>query len=130
MNSRKIACLTAAIAMGVGLVGIASVSAAAPLQDVVVKGERIDPELQHKVSYADLDLAFARGQRILKSRISSTANGLCWDLNGNYGVDRCTEDAIRSTDDQVSKAVARAKRKMAGLPVGPALAISMAVGSR
>lgn len=132
MESRKFACLTAAIAMGLSLVGIAGAAAAAgPLQeDVVVKGERIDPELQRRVSYADLNLAFRPGQKILASRIRGTANGLCWDLNGPFNNDRCTIDAIGSTKVQVAAAIDRAKRQMAGLPVGPAVAISMVVGVR
>ena len=132
MESRKVACLSAAIAMGLSLVGIAGAAAAArPLQDmVVVKGERIDPELQRRVSYADLNLAFRPGQKILASRIRSTANGLCWDLNGPFNNDRCTVDAIDSTKGQVAAAVARAKRQIAGLPVGPAVAISMVISAR
>jgi UrcA family protein len=132
MESRKFACLTAAIAMGLSLVGIAGAAAAVrPLQEVVVvKGERIDPELQRRVSYADLNLAFRPGQKILASRIRSTANGLCWDLNGPFMSDRCRIDAIASTKGQVAAAVTRAKRQMAGLPVGPAVAISMVIGAR
>ena len=131
MESRKFACLTAAIAMGLSLVGIAGASAAVgPLQDVVVKGERIDPELQRRVSYADLNLAFRPGQKILASRIRSTASDLCWELNGFYEHGICTFAAVRSTDEQVAAAIERAKRQMAGLPVGPAVAISMVIGGR
>lgn len=130
MESRKFACLTAAIAFGLSLVGIAGAAAAGPVRDVVVKGERIDPDLQRRVSYADLNLAFRPGQKILASRIRSTANGLCWDLNGPFNTDRCTIDAIDSTKLQVAAAVERAKRQMAGLPVGPAVAISMVIGAR
>lgn len=131
MESRKFACLTAAIAMALSLVGVAGASAARPLQEtVVVKGERIDPELQRRVSYADLNLAFRPGQKILAARIRNTANGLCWDLNGPFNNDRCTSDAVLSAKDQVAAAVDRAKRQMAGLPVGPAVAITMVIGGR
>jgi UrcA family protein len=130
MNSRKTACLFTAIAMGVSLIGIASASAAPPLQNVVIEAERIDPSLQRRVSYRDLNLAFAPGQRTLKKRILHTASGLCWDLNGRYGVDQCTDYAVRSTDEQVAQAITRAKRQMAGLPVGPAIAISMVIGGQ
>lgn len=130
MNSRKTACLLTAIAMGVSLIGIAGASAAPPLPNVVVEGERIDPALQRRISYHDLNLASAPDQRTLKRRIFHTASGLCWDLNGTYGVDQCTDLAIRSTDGQVVQAIARAKRQMAGLPVGPAVAISMVIGAR
>lgn len=132
MESRKFACLTAAVVMGLSVVGIAGASAAVapPFEDVVIKGDRIDPELQRTVKYGDLNLAFAPGQRTLRTRILRTAHGLCWDLNGSYGVDRCTSDAIDSTDGQVAQAITRAKRQMAGLPVGPAIAISMVIGGR
>lgn len=132
MESRKVACLTAAVAMGLSLVGIAGAAAASaePLPNVVVRGERIDPELQRRVSYADLNLAIRPGQKILASRIRNTANGLCWDLNGPYNTDRCTIDAVNSTREQVAAAIDRAKRQMAGLPVGPAVAISMVIGAR
>jgi UrcA family protein len=82
------------------------------------------------VSYADLNLAFRSGQRVLASRIYRTASSLCWDLNGPYSGESCAYDAVRSTDKQVAQAIERAKRQMAGLPVGPAIAISMVVGGR
>ena len=132
MESRKFVCLTAAIVMGLSVVGIAGASAAIapPLQDVVIRADRVDPSLQRRVSYHDLNLAFVPAQRTLKTRILRTANGLCFDLNGEYGVDQCTSDAIDSTKGQVAQAITRAKRQMAGLPVGPAIAITMVIGSR
>lgn len=132
MERRKIACFSAALAMGLSTVGIASVAWSRPLQspDVVVKGERIDPSLQRKVFYHDLNLAFRPGQKELRSRIASTASNLCWDLNGDYAHGECTEYAVRSTDGQVAQAILRARQQMAGLPVGPAVAISMVIGAR
>jgi hypothetical protein len=67
---------------------------------------------------------------VLDRRISTTAENLCIDLNGEDEVWPCTRDAINSTDDQVTAAIDRAQRKMAGLPVGPALAISIVIGGR
>ncbi|GAA3998184.1 UrcA family protein [Sphingomonas humi] len=131
MDTRRYACLSAALAMGVSLAGIAAGAAAAPpMQDVVVKGDRIDPVLQRKVTYHDLNLAVPRGQRMLQSRIYRTAGDLCFDLNGSYFTEHCTDFAVRSTDGQVAQAIARAKRQMAGLPVGPAITISMVIGGR
>ena len=133
MYSRKVACFLAAGFIGVGLVGAATQSTAAPPSDVTIKGKRIDPVTQRTVSYSDLNLAFRPAQQTLKRRISHTASDLCFDLNGYddiYDVDGCTYSAIRSTDDQVAAAIRRAERKMAGLPVGPAVAISMVLGSR
>jgi len=131
MENRKFACLTAAIVMGVSVVGITAASAAAPLQEVVVHGDRIDPTLQRRVSYSDLNLAFRPGQHLLRTRILGTASSLCRDLNEeSYGVDRCTDEAVNSTKGQVAQVITRAKRQMAGLPVGPAIAISMVIGGR
>lgn len=130
MESRKIVCLIAAIGMGVSMLGAATIAEGKPAQDVVVKGKAIDPELQRAVSYADLNLAFRPGQKILASRINRTANSLCWELNPFLGQETCRYDAVRSTDQQVAAAIERAKRRMAGLPTGPAVAISMVIGGR
>jgi UrcA family protein len=129
MDSRKIVCITAAGFVGLGLVSAATSAAAKP-RDVVVTGKRIDPELQRRVSYADLNLALRPDQRVLNGRIFTTAHQLCWDVNGFDADQDCTYDAVDSTDDQVAAAIDRAQRKMAGLPVGPAVAISMVVGAR
>jgi UrcA family protein len=128
MDSRKITCITAAGFVGLGLVSAATSAAAKP-RDVVVTAQRTDPELQRKVSYRDLNMAFSSDQKILNSRIRHVADDLCFDLNGvdDY---RCTKRAVRSTDDQVAAVIDRAQRQLAGLPVGPAVAISIVVGAR
>ena len=129
METRKTACIAAAAFVGLGLVSAATSAGAKP-REVVVSAKRIDPELQRRVSYSDLNLAFRSDQRTFSSRIRHTADELCFDLNGNENNFRCTKDAVRSTDDQVAAAIDRAKRRMAGLPVGPAVAISMVIGAR
>jgi len=128
MDNRKLACMCAACFLGVTLTAGATNSFAGP-RDVVVEGTRIDPELQRTVSYRDLNLAERPGQKILKGRIFRTAGDLCFDLNGSFAGD-CTQDAVHSTDDQVAQAIDRAKRQMAGLAVGPPIAISMVIGVR
>ncbi|GAA4014627.1 hypothetical protein GCM10022280_11430 [Sphingomonas swuensis] len=128
MNDRKVACIAAALFLGTVLTAGATDSLAAPRPDIVVKAPQIDPELQRTVSYADLNLALKQDQRRFDWRIHRTANSLCFDING-YDNDLCTRSAIESTDDQVAAAIDRAKRKMAGLPVGPAIAISMVIGN-
>jgi UrcA family protein len=127
MSSRNIACAIAAVVIGAGLVGAATASAAPPREATVVA--KVDPSLQRKVSYADLNLAFSPGQRVLKTRIAATADDLCFDLNG-YNDWGCSSFAIRSTKSQVAAAIDRAKRQMAGLAVGPSVAITMAVSGR
>lgn len=131
MDVRKIACLAAAGFIGTALTLSATQALSAPpIGDVIVKGQKIDPELQRQVLYSDLNLAFERDQRRLKGRIARTASGLCFDLNGAFDEPGCTRSAIQSTDDQFAAAVERAKLQMAGKPVGPAIAFTMVVGGR
>lgn len=128
MDSRDIACAVAAVVVGTGLIGAATSSAAAPPREATVVG-KVDQRLQRTVSFADLNLAFRPDRRVLHSRIVRTADDLCFDLNG-YNDRGCLEYAVDSTDGQVAAAIDRAKRQMAGLPVKPAVAISMIIGSR
>lgn len=124
MEQRNLACLAAAAFLGVTLAASATGALAKPL-DVTVRAT--DPELQRVVSYRDLNIAERPGQKILKRRINATASDLCEYLNGSLDAG-CVNFAIRSTDKQFAQAVLRAQRKMAGLPVGPAIAISMVIG--
>jgi UrcA family protein len=128
MDNRNLACMVAAAFLGITLTAGATAALAGP-RDVVVEGERVDPQLQRTVSYRDLNLAERPGQKVLKGRILRTASDLCLDLNGIYSSD-CTWSAVRSTDAQVAQAIDRAKRQLAGLPVGPQIAISMVIGVR
>lgn len=131
MNSRNLATLIAA-----GFIGLSLTAAAAyarpTTREVVVEGKRFDPEIQRIVRYGDLNLAFRPDQKLLMRRISSTARGLCSDL-GYFDFNErwaCANEAVDSTDDQVAAAIARAQDKLAGRAVGPAIGISMLVGSR
>ncbi len=126
MDNRKLACMAAAGFLGVTLTAGATNAFAGP-RDVLVQGTRIDPELQRKVSYSDLNLAERPGQKALKGRIHRTASSLCFDLNGPFASE-CTWSAVRSTDDQVAQVIERAKRQLAGLSVGPPIAIAMVIG--
>ena len=128
MDTRKIACLLAASFLGVGITAAATGAEAKPRSsDVTVTAT--DPALQRRVSYADLNLAVKAHQGVLRSRISSTATDLCFDLNGPFA-GPCRSFAIDSTRGQVERAIARAERQMAGLSVGPPIAISMVIGVR
>jgi UrcA family protein len=129
MNVQNLTCFAAAVVIGIGLIGTASNAKAAGGDEVIVEGSRFDPELQRRVTYADLNLALSPDQKTLKRRIATTAGNLCLDLSP-YVDWHCVPDAVHSTDQQVDLAIERAHRQMAGLPVGPALAISMVVGSR
>jgi UrcA family protein len=131
MDTCKTACLFAAIFIGAGITAAAA-DAKPARSDVTVEARRFDPETQRVVSYADLNLAFRPDQKVLGGRISRTAGKLCNDLGYIWLPDYsgCRSEAIHSTDDQVAAAITRAKMKMAGRSVGPAVAISMVVGAR
>ena len=128
MDSRKIACGVAAVFIGTALAASSSMAFAQTREPLVVSAPKVDAELQRRVSYADLNLAASPAQRVLHRRIFHTSGELCFDLNGDFQFDSCRYDAVRSTDGQVAAAIERAKRQMAGLPVGPAVSISIAVG--
>jgi UrcA family protein len=130
MDSRKIACMAAAGFIGVSLTASATHAFAKPPREATVEAPRFDPVTQRAVSYKDLNLALRADQKTLNGRIWRTAGNLCFDLNGFEGQSGCTRDAVHSTDGQVAIAIQRAKLQMAGLPVGPAVAISMVVGAR
>lgn len=132
MDVRKLACIAAAGFIGTMVVSASTSSPAYSKpnvnREVVVTGERIDPALQRRVSYKDLNLAFPAAQKTLKGRIIHTASNLCFEINN--GIDEfgdCTNYAVRGTRPQVAAAIERAKLRMAGKTVGPDLAISMVI---
>lgn len=129
MDTPKFAFLVASGFLSLTITVMATSAFAGP-RDVVIKGTRIDPALQRTVSYRDLNLAKRTDQKSLSYRIYDTASGLCLDLNGADFDGSCTRNAVHSTDDQVAQAIDRAQRQMAGLAVGPAVAISMVIGVR
>ena len=130
MNTRNIACIAAAIFIGGSLTAGASNAFAASPSEVLVQTKRFDPLLQRRVSYADLDLAVRPDRTILRQRITRTARELCIDLNADGDISECRTSAVDSTRGQFAVAVARAERMMAGLPVGPAVSISMVISAR
>lgn len=128
MDNRKIACMFAAGFLGLGLTAAATDARAAPRSgDVTVTAT--DPALQRRVSYADLNLALKPAQHVLQRRISYTARDLCNEVNGFDDGD-CRSFAINSTRGQVRSAIARAELQMAGIAVGPPIAIAMVVAVR
>lgn len=130
MDARKIACITAASFIGTMMISAVTspVNAQNPNRELVVTGERIDPNLQRRVSYRDLNLVFPLAQKTLKSRISRTASGLCYEINdGQDDFGACRSFAVRGTRPQVDAAIERAHLRMAGKAVGPDLAITMVI---
>lgn len=132
MDTRRLACIAAAGFIGTMLVTATTSTPASAKpngqREVVVTAERVDPALQRRVSYKDLNLAFPAAQRTLRGRISSTASGLCFEINdGHDEFGECKSYAIKSTRPQVAAAIERAKLRMAGKAVGPDRAISMVI---
>ena len=125
MQKQKVACMTAAGFLGILLV-TATATPAFSQSRVVVEAPRVDPALQRKVFYHDLNLAQSRDQRLLRNRIYQTAQSLCFDIN-LVREETCPSNAVRSTSGQVKAAIERAELRMAGKPAGPDVAITMAI---
>ena len=125
MQKQKVACMTAAGFLGILLVA-ATATPAFSQSRVLVEAPRVDPALQRRVYYGDLNLAMAPHQRVLKNRIFVTAKELCFDIN-LVREDTCPSNAVRSTSGQVKAAIQRAELRMAGKPAGPDVAITMAI---
>ena len=128
MQMQKVACMTAAGFLGILLVTTTATPAFSQSR-VVVNAPRVDPALQRRVFYDDLNLAQSRDQRLLRNRIYQTAHSLCFEINF-VREDSCPANAIRSTDGQVRVAIQRAKLRMAGKPAGPDVAIAMVITAR
>ena len=125
MQKQKVACMTAAGFLGILLV-TATATPAFSQSRVVVEAPRVDPALQRKVFYHDLNLAQSRDQKLLRNRIYQTAQSLCFDIN-LLREETCPSNAVRSTSGQVKAAIQRAELRMAGKPAGPDVAITMAI---
>lgn len=125
IHKQKVVCMTAAGFLGI-LLTTAAVSPAFGQSRVVIEAPRIDPTLQRRVYYGDLNLATSRHQRVLKNRIFVTAKELCFDVN-LVKEETCPTNAVRSTTGQVAAAIERAELRMAGRRAGPDVAITMAI---
>jgi len=81
---------------------------------VTGRGARAPQAITETVSYADLDLNYARDRAILRHRVNVTAGRICDRLNepgraaGNLGRS-CQDIAVRDAMDQVRLAVADAR---------------------
>jgi UrcA family protein len=117
--------MVAASFIGVALTTSSTHAFAQPPVRVIVEGQRVHAE---RISYADLNLARSGDQAALHSRIYTAATHVCRDFNGAADLQICRRGAINNADDQFEAAVARAEQQMAGLPVGPAIAISVVAG--
>ena len=107
--------------LAVAVVATAAPAFAQPLDELTVYGRSRNTEaesLSQIVSYADLDLAYARDREVLRQRISFVARDLCNQLNepspsaANLGRS-CQDLAIRDAMTQVRYAVADARERVA-----------------
>jgi UrcA family protein len=132
MFTRKVATMAAAGFIGALLVAAAVQPAEAKGRgNVTITAQPFDPATQRRVDYADLNIAERAGQKALRVRIFRAASDLCGPTLGYDDIDAlqqtCVSGALGSTRGQVRAAIQRAKMQLAGLPVGPAVAISMSI---
>ena len=124
-------CAAAGTALAL-MVGAAGAAIAAPQRTAVatVVGERLEDGLSTRVSYADLNLASARDERILNRRVAGAARDVC-DPHLSYGprdFGGCMSYAWRGAKPQIALAVKRAHEiARNGTSSIPAVAISIAV---
>ena len=121
MATIKLAPLCAAVAITAsGVLLIASPSAAKELP-VVVQGEPIQEATVQRVSYADLTLADAIGEKVLKRRVERAVNEVCATANaGGHFTDRwmCQDLSWDDARPQIKRAIAQARGTvLAGAPV-------------
>lgn len=78
MESRKLLCMGAAAFISSMLV-ISATAYAAPQDPFVVEGHAIDPDLQRRVPYGDLNLAVDPGRKTLLRRVGFAVRDICQD---------------------------------------------------
>ena len=79
--------------------------------------------VQMTIEYSDLNLATAKGMRILDQRIKAAASDICGsytrlDLSAKTANDECRAGVVNSSRSQVELAVARARQDMAMAAAG------------
>lgn len=104
-------------------------------QPVVVTGQPEEAVATRRVSFADLDLALASGQKTLHRRVSGAVRSVCLEATGpnpiEWAESACRTDVWRDARPQMARAVQRA-RDMAlnGTSAIAPVAISISVASR
>jgi len=131
MNSSNILKLGAAAAVAATLLAAASGAIARTPAPVTVIGRVIDDgALRVHVAYADLDLASARGERLLNRRVVFAANTVCAPFDyASLRYDRfaaCARAAKSDAAPQVDQALRRAREiAMTGSSAIPMAAIAV-----
>jgi UrcA family protein len=116
------------LASGVSLALLVGMGTAAMAQDATVFGDRLsDDILTERVSYADLNLASAIGERTLDRRVSKAVRRVCDPEKEFVRTAMCTSAAWKSARPQIDLAVARAtEMAVNGTSSIPAVAIVIA----
>ena len=105
---------TAAVLSGVTASLMITTSATAQNQPVVVRAEPQEGIRTELVSYADLDLTTAKGEKRLNYRVAGAVKRVCLFNDGRIGLQNngyrtCADGALDSAQPQIANAVTRAR---------------------
>ena len=127
MVNLKIAAITALATLTVAF-------AAAPVcaEPVTVTATRPNADVPVRiVSFRDLNLASAEGERTLTGRVRGATKGVCFDGGytlSDHGYDQCVHQAWNSASPQMTAAVQRARDiAMTGHSIIPLSATAIAI---
>lgn len=115
MEYNKLVSAFAAVAITAGAFTLVSSPAFAKDRPVLVLAD--SDVMTRRISYADLNLASASGERTLKHRVSRGINGLCFDATGgqdgqfttNLARMKCSKTAWGQARPQMANAAQRAR---------------------
>jgi UrcA family protein len=103
---------------------------------VVVYAEPQEGLRTERVTYADLNLAERRDEKLLRLRVAGAVKRVCLFENGRSGLQdsgytRCSDEAWDGANPQIAQAVTRAREiALTGHSVLPAIAIAIRVAAR
>ncbi|HET9427616.1 MAG TPA: UrcA family protein [Allosphingosinicella sp.] len=121
--SSTIAMLSSIIVTGVTL-ALSVGPAAARERIVITSPEQNDYTRTERVSYADLDLATDRGERVLTRRVSVAVQDVCFhDGEHPFMVNVCKRSAWQGAGPQMASAIQRA-RENPGLAMGGSITVA------
>ena len=128
MATIKLAPLFAAVAITASGVFLIASPSAAKERPVVIEGEPLQEVTVQRVSYADLNLAEASGEKVLKRRVGRAVNEVCAAANaGGHFTDRwlCQDVSWSEAIPQIDRAIARARgTALAGAPVSMTIKVA------
>ena len=133
MTYRKLLAMGSSIALTLGGLVLIAPPASARAPILVVAPAEI---VSRHITYADLNLASAAGERTLNGRVHAAVNSLCIEAlgepDGNFTITlegrRCTNSAWGQARPQIDRAVGRARDMAAtGTSTIPAAAITIVI---